>query len=555
MAHAGRTGYRRRIAVRATLLFATFTALTILSMAASGQQNIWLKSRWKQDQYIHIENGAAQCGPIQAGWASAAWTVEPVPGTGFRRLRNQWKPDQYLHIESGRLQAGPIQPGWQSAMWVIEPVSGENFSRLRNVWKPDQYIHIENGTLQAGPIQSGWHSAMWALDTAAPGARVAAVPAQQPSTQPPVTSRPPAGASTLAPAKPSAEAIAQRVIFGESDPDICWKDSYGRGAGKVPDACPSGFERTGADLLCYPICRAGFSGVGPVCWQNCPAGYRNDGGHCAKPEAYGRGTGYAYNVFTEGRSAAQQRCERDHGAGRCERNLEMFYPLCKSGYKEFGSNICTPVCPAGMTDIGVSCQKQSYGRTVGEGATCDVASEQDFKGGLCYPKCRAGATGVGPVCWNGCPAAFPVNCGAACGVSQTACAMAIMDQVQSSAEVALNVAALIASAGASSSAMRAAETAGRSARQSASKAARDQIKSQAKHQLENAMKWQKRVQRVERVQGWLEKAGNVDKAAEILVDAREKGQFDYTTLIPSVADVEPTGILSMVNSFNKPICR
>ena len=53
----------------------------------------------------------------------------------------------------------------------------------------------------------------------------------------------------------------------------------------------------------------------------------------------------------------------------------------------------------------------------------------------------------------------------------------------------------------------------------------------------------------------MEKAGNVHKAAEILVDAREKGRFDYTTLIPSVADVEPTGILSTVNSFNKPICR
>ena len=28
-------------------------------------------------------------------------------------------------------------------------------------------------------------------------------------------------------------------------------------------------------LLCYPPCKKGYSGNGPVCWQNCPAG-KND---------------------------------------------------------------------------------------------------------------------------------------------------------------------------------------------------------------------------------------------------------------------------------------
>ena len=30
--------------------------------------------------------------------------------------------------------------------------------------------------------------------------------------------------------------------------------------------------------LCYPPCRQGYSGNGPVCWQDCPAGKTNCGG-------------------------------------------------------------------------------------------------------------------------------------------------------------------------------------------------------------------------------------------------------------------------------------
>ncbi|HYC49088.1 MAG TPA: hypothetical protein VED01_26725 [Burkholderiales bacterium] len=190
----------------------------------------------------------------------------------------------------------------------------------------------------------------------APRPPVQAAPQPAPAASPPPVSRAPAAA----PPPPSTAAVAQRAIFGDSDPDICWKESYGRGAGQVPDACPGGFERLGADLLCYPVCRAGFAGVGPVCWQGCPAGFRDDGAFCAKPAAYGRGVGFAYAPLIESRDTARERCEREHGAGNCERNLEMYYPVCKAGFREAGSNLCTPVCPAGMTDIGISCAKQSY---------------------------------------------------------------------------------------------------------------------------------------------------------------------------------------------------
>jgi hypothetical protein len=46
------------------------------------------------------------------------------------------------------------------------------------------------------------------------------------------------------------------------------KNSYGRGVG-TPMDCASGLQEDAA--LCYKFCNAGYHGVGPVCWQNCPS--------------------------------------------------------------------------------------------------------------------------------------------------------------------------------------------------------------------------------------------------------------------------------------------
>lgn len=66
------------------------------------------------------------------------------------------------------------------------------------------------------------------------------------------------------------------------DPDIFAKKSYGRGGGWVPNACSDGREYDAG--LCYRQCgTAGFTGVGPVCWGTCPAGWNDDGATCRKP--------------------------------------------------------------------------------------------------------------------------------------------------------------------------------------------------------------------------------------------------------------------------------
>lgn len=92
------------------------------------------------------------------------------------------------------------------------------------------------------------------------------------------------------------------------DVHITAKSSYGRGAGyplwdegKCKSQNSQGCEKNG--LLWYPNCRAGFKGVGPVCWGTCPAGYKDDGATCRKDahifgkSSYGRGVGEPLHVL------------------------------------------------------------------------------------------------------------------------------------------------------------------------------------------------------------------------------------------------------------------
>lgn len=193
--------------------------------------------------------------------------------------------------------------------------------------------------------------------------------------------------------------------------NILAKPSYGRGVGVVPTVCGAGRELDAG--LCYDNCRSGYSGVGPVCWGRCPSGFRDDGAFCAKPDAYGRGAGYPWQ-FGDGfdLNGARGRCEADHGAGNCEQNGAIIYPKCRSNFHNVGCCICSPDCPSGMTDIGVSCAKASYGRGAGTVPNqCQAGFEYDT--GLCYTPCRSGNHGVGPVCWGSCPAGFTDH-GATC---------------------------------------------------------------------------------------------------------------------------------------------
>jgi len=123
-----------------------------------------IRNRWKNNLYLNIEPGNIQASPIEMGWLSAQWVLEPIPGTQFHRIKNRWKNNQYIHIEYGTIQSGPIEMGWHSAQWILEPIAGTAYQKIKNRWKSDQYINIENGYIQSSPIQIDWHSAQWVLE-------------------------------------------------------------------------------------------------------------------------------------------------------------------------------------------------------------------------------------------------------------------------------------------------------------------------------------------------------------------------------------------------------
>lgn len=160
-----------------------------------------------------------------------------------------------------------------------------------------------------------------------------------------------------------------------------------RGAGKVMQCSADEDYDAG---LCYPKCAAGYTGVGPVCYQGCPNGYTNNGLFCAKPASYGRGTGYA--LWNE------DKCKSENPQG-CEKNGLLWYPNCAKNFHAVGCCVCSPDCPDGMNDIGVSCAKKTYGRGVGKPIHACPAG-QELEAGLCYPPCPPGFRGVGPVCWK-----------------------------------------------------------------------------------------------------------------------------------------------------------
>jgi hypothetical protein len=215
----------------------------------------------------------------------------------------------------------------------------------------------------------------------------------------------------------------------------CYRQSQGRDLGS-PMKCAQGLEEDAG--LCYTPCKAGYKGVGPVCWQKCTPGFRDDGAFCFKPQPRGRGTGYAWqwgDGFND--DGMRGRCEKDHGKGNCEKNGLIYYPKCGSGFHNVGCCICSPDCPPGQPDIGVSCAKKSEGRGVGKPlSACPPNKEKD--GLLCYDKCASGFHGVGPVCWQNCPPNM-VDCGAGCAASKEACVTTTANMVMPGLELAVKI--------------------------------------------------------------------------------------------------------------------
>ena len=324
--------------------------------------------------------------------------------------------------------------------------------------------------------------------------------------------------------------LATSAASKGAEEGMCWMETTTRGAGTIPDQCKSGKKNENG--LCYVPCPTGYTGEGPVCWQNCPTGYRNDGSFCAKPTAYNRGAGFAWDIADGvNDNGMYSRCQAAHGSGNCEKNGAIVYPKCKTGFSAVGCCVCSPICLNGMVDIGVSCTKKTTTRAVGT-IPDQCSGGKKNEGGLCYTSCPTGFKGVGPVCWNEkCPTKYPTPCGMGCAFSDEACGWAIFDQVSSVGELILNIATFGTGGAITKVATTAAKTVGKTVAKTVSKeAVKASLKSSAKA-LGKEMG--------ETV---------LENTALTCIDAQLTGEFDWYSL-------DPTGIANIVKAFNHPLCK
>jgi hypothetical protein len=344
--------------------------------------------------------------------------------------------------------------------------------------------------------------------------------------------------------------------LSKANQPYCWRHSYGRGVGVPISACPKGQEKDAG--LCYPTCedigKKGWKGVGPVCWQDCPPGFRDDGAYCFKPEPYGRGVGFPWVVGDPAFSLknAKKRCESKHGKGQCEKSGAIYYPKCKPDYRAIGCCVCSPRCPSGMTDIGISCQKQSKGRGVGKPMSCKEG--QAYDAGLCYTPCRKNYHGVGPVCWQDCPDTQPVNCGAGCAAHSSQCIGQTISQVIAPLDVALNVAMAVTTGGTANTAVNVAKTSAKTAAKTAGKAAAKETINKSIETIAHEMMAEIRAKLNKKLLKKYSKEIAEEvcwNAAESLAKATIANDFDTKEFLISL---DPTGIATLTDVFTKPKC-
>ncbi len=222
-------------------------------------------------------------------------------------------------------------------------------------------------------------------------------------------------------------------LFVTGEVPFCWRQNVDRGLQAKPlNSCPAGTQNI--DSLCYQQCPPDKPRrIGLTCYANCPAGYRDDGLYCAKPSSYGRGSGYTW--------FDRKKCHN------CEKWGAMYYPKCRDGFRAAGCCVCSPSCPSGFEDIGVSCKKPSMNLGVGRPLQCPAGSVMPRGTALCYPPCAAGFHDELMWCRSDCPATQPFNCGLGCTTDQMTCTAKVFDQTLAPLMVVANVASFVLSGG------------------------------------------------------------------------------------------------------------
>lgn len=328
----------------------------------------------------------------------------------------------------------------------------------------------------------------------------------------------------------------------DSGKEFCWKDSYGRGVGTVPQKCARGQDRIG--LLCYNKCGKNMKRFGFDCHSVCPKGMANQGLFCRSTE-YGRGLGYPWKFGDAlNDNGMRSRCEKKHGKGKCQKQGLIFYAKCKPGYTNIGL-ICRPKQPncrklglGGQLDL--SCAKLVK---IGNPKTGICNSRQEEDAGLCYKNCKSGYDGVGPVCWADKPKGW-VNCGMGAAKDSKTCASIIFGQVAAVGEMALFIGSLGTSSGATAGA-KGASSAGKLAKLKKSFA----TMKKAFDKIKDTPKMKKRIERAKNANR-VRKGFNAGKT--LALATTEEDMVRAAAQIAAIAD--PTGVSSTVAAYTYPKC-
>lgn len=136
------------------------SCLLLAGTMAFAQYSQTIQNAWK-GTFLTNQNGFPGLGTRDA---NGQWQLERISGSSDVRIKNL-QSGLYLHSETDATTPvlGPIQPGWWSAMWVLEPVAGaaDQF-KIKNKYR-NNYLHAETGTIQTGAVQPGWISARWII--------------------------------------------------------------------------------------------------------------------------------------------------------------------------------------------------------------------------------------------------------------------------------------------------------------------------------------------------------------------------------------------------------
>ncbi len=299
---------------------------------------------------------------------------------------------------------------------------------------------------------------------------------------------------------------------------FCYKAaSYDRGVGTLP-VCGEGQQLDAG--LCYPQCREGFHGIGPVCYTDKTLFY-NPGYHCTAslPDWLG---------------------------GGC---IATSLNSCRDGYA------ADPLQVIGCFYTGLA----SYGRGVGTVPTSCPGAQ--FQAGLCYANPRPGYNCTVTLCLPVC-ASGTVDCGAACASDAGQCAANIADMVISAADVLAFIGSGGAS-GAAKTAVTAAEAAYKLAKD-ANALAQAELNLQADVEafMVQASKDLASMSTDEVQSAVAETYGPVGSpnynsiarewGARLLLASIQQLVLDVSTIVSTTLD--PTGVVATINAFEKPIC-